>query len=274
MAMLQSLFAVRSCGLNRRVSEPLKLDSSTCCFFSKNVPNCEDKMDTHRKHQFGKVSFKAHALSSISVDLTEKKSRYMFRTENGGQVKVVVGKRQIKYLVHIEVSASQNGFAGDKLVLSWGIYRSDSASFIPLDFQSSSPKANEAVFEAPFMLNSFGSYGLEMEFESYLAPFYLSFLLKQPFTDDSTGSDMKSHRGKNFCVPVGFGSGSPSPLGLSFASDGSVNFALFSRNAESVILCLYDDDTSKKPVLEIELDPYINRTGHIWHASVGSRGAL
>ncbi|KAF6171647.1 hypothetical protein GIB67_042162 [Kingdonia uniflora] len=56
----------------------------------------------------------------------------------------------------------------------------------------------------------------------------------------------------------------PDPLGISFANDGSVNFALFSRNAESVVLCLYDG-VADKPSLEIDLDSYINRAGDIWH---------
>ncbi|GAB4841174.1 hypothetical protein Ancab_021918 [Ancistrocladus abbreviatus] len=285
MAILPASFSMASCCLNCGVKESLKMVSSSCYILGKRLPNGEDKLDMQSKILFGdraqqaaecssgKLSFKARAMSSIPVDQAEKKSsRYMFRTENGDQVKVAVGKKNIKYLVNIEVSSSEVGIAEDKLVLCWGIYKSDSSSFIPLDFQNSFPKSRNAVSEAPFTLNSFGTYGLEMEFESYLAPFYLSFLLKYPFTGDSNVSDIKSNRGTNFCVPVGLGSGSPSPLGLSFSFDGSVNFALFSRHARSVVLCLYDDKKSEKPALEIELDAYVNRTGDIWHASLDSQG--
>ncbi|KAH0876500.1 hypothetical protein HID58_063894 [Brassica napus] len=81
---------------------------------------------------------------------------------------------------------------------------------------------------------------------------------------------MLTHRDIKFCVPVGFTAGHPLPLGLSSGpdDDNSWNFAFFSRNAKSVVLCLYDDTTTDKPALELDLDPYVNRTGDVWHASV------
>ncbi|MCI29264.1 isoamylase 2 chloroplastic-like, partial [Trifolium medium] len=60
---------------------------------------------------------------------------------------------------------------------------------------------------------------------------------------------------------------------LELFPDGFSNFAVFSRHAESVVLCLYDndDDTGvEKPALEIDLDPYVNRSGDIWHISFES----
>lgn len=36
--------------------------------------------------------------------------------------------------------------------------------------------------------------------------------------------------------------GHAEPLGVDFRRDGSVNFALFSRHAEKVVLCLYEPD--------------------------------
>ncbi|KAG2267459.1 hypothetical protein Bca52824_062014 [Brassica carinata] len=63
--------------------------------------------------------------------------------------------------------------------------------------------------------------------------------------------------------------GRPLPLGLSSGpDDDSWNFAFFSRNSKSVVLCLYDDTTTDRPALELDLDPYVNRTGDVWHASV------
>jgi isoamylase len=110
-----------------------------------------------------------------------------------------------------------------------------------------------------------------LEFEAKQIPFYLSFLLKlQVQILSLSGLEIRSHRKTNFCVPVGFNTGYPAPLGLSFSPDGSMNFAIFSRNAESVILCLYDDTTADKPALELDLDPYVNRSGDVWHASFES----
>jgi glycogen operon protein len=57
--------------------------------------------------------------------------------------------------------------------------------------------------------------------------------------------------------------GYPLPMGSSLKPEG-VNFAVFSRNAETVTLVLFKSGI-EDPVAEILLDPKINRTGHIWH---------
>lgn len=59
------------------------------------------------------------------------------------------------------------------------------------------------------------------------------------------------------------GPGVPLPLGATVLPEG-VNFAIFSRHAESVSLVLFK--TGEGPRLaELVLDPVINRTGDIWH---------
>lgn len=55
--------------------------------------------------------------------------------------------------------------------------------------------------------------------------------------------------------------GSPHPLGATWDEEGT-NFALFSANAESVELCLFDDDGNET---RIELH---DRTAFVWHAYV------
>lgn len=162
------------------------------------------------------------------------------------------GNINTKHAVSVEASSLYL----DRLVLSWGIFRSDASSFMPV--------------ETPFVRGSVGSFTLELEFEAKQAPFYLSFLLRSPAEADSSSSiDIMSHRKTRFCVPIGFGSGHPAPLGLSTLKDGSLNFALFSRNAGRVVLCLYGKDPADhEPALELELDPYVNRTGDVWHASM------
>ncbi|KAH9615733.1 hypothetical protein KSS87_011405 [Heliosperma pusillum] len=252
----------------------------SCHLFSRRALNYQGHTDSHREFLFRQTAdlgtrsssteavLKAQASPRNSIDQDfERLSRYRFRTENGGQVTVAVGNKGVKYPVYIEFCPTCSNDNQNKLILSWGIYRSDSTSFIPLEFQSSAPSGQNSISDIPVLQNSYGSYVVEMEFESYLAPFYLSFLLKHP-----GNSEIKSHRNTNFCVPVGFSSGNPAPLGLSFSSDGRINFALFSGNVESVFLCLFDDNASEKPALEIELDPYVNRTGDIWHAAIDSAG--
>ena len=69
--------------------------------------------------------------------------------------------------------------------------------------------------------------------------------------------------------------GKPLVLGAVPFSDG-VNFAVFSRNAERVVLDLFDSAEDVAPVQSIEFDPEINRTGDVWHVFVKglSAGAL
>ncbi len=61
--------------------------------------------------------------------------------------------------------------------------------------------------------------------------------------------------------------GHPRPFGAQ-ALDGGVNFAVFSRNALAMTLCLYDSPEDGEAMMEIRLDPHQNRTGDIWHVLV------
>ncbi|AEE82713.1 isoamylase 3 [Arabidopsis thaliana] len=67
-------------------------------------------------------------------------------------------------------------------------------------------------------------------------------------------------------------SGEVSPLGVSQVDKG-INFALFSQNATSVTLCLSlsqsgKDDTDDDGMIELVLDPSVNKTGDTWHICV------
>ena len=53
--------------------------------------------------------------------------------------------------------------------------------------------------------------------------------------------------------------GHPYPLGATVEGDG-VNFAVFSRHATKVILCLFDDDGNENQVVTLP-----EREGHVWH---------
>jgi len=65
--------------------------------------------------------------------------------------------------------------------------------------------------------------------------------------------------------------GRPYPLGASLV-EGGVQFALFSRHATSVVLCLFEHAQQADPTREIGLDPSGNRTGDIWHIAVDGLG--
>ncbi|XP_058077799.1 isoamylase 2, chloroplastic [Magnolia sinica] len=212
-----------------------------------------------------------HLGTSSETEVLEKTPSYLFRTEIGGQVKVSVGRKNTKYAVYIEVSSLPKWSSEHNLALSWGVFRSDASRLMVLNSQSSDPNTSKSLSETtvqtPFVEKSLGRHAAELEFDSNQAPFYLSFLLHSSLGAAAGESGIRTHRKTSFCVPVGIGSGCPVPFGISFSRDGSVNFSLFSRNAERVALCLYGEMTDE-PSLEIDLDPYVNRTGDIWHVSM------
>lgn len=212
------------------------------------------------------------ATSRLSVEETEQKVTtfiqaqdlkkavpYLFRTGiSEGLVKVYVTKKKVSSFVYIEVSSLEFGEGEGTPVLCWGVYRAD----------SSSVDAGTGMNVTPLVKISQGKFTVELEFDAEQVPMYLSFLLRSSF---DSGLEIRSHLKRNFCVPVGFLPGYPAPLGFSFSPDGSMNFAVFSRHAEGVVLCLYDDDSGvEKPALELDLDPYVNRTGDIWHVAFES----
>lgn len=204
-----------------------------------------------------------------------RRSSYLFRMEVGGLVKVLVTAEGTKYAVHIEVSSLQQAIDGHDLMLSWGMYRSDSSKLYIPDTQTLASGMREGSttertsVKTPFTRNSSGRHTIKLEFNNNEAPFYLSFLLYSLSDAPAADFGIRTHRRTKFVVPVGIGPGCPLPLGVSTSDDGLTNFSLFSRNAEHVVLCLYDGETSQ-PSLEIELDPYVNRTGDIWHVSMES----
>ena len=65
--------------------------------------------------------------------------------------------------------------------------------------------------------------------------------------------------------------GKPSPIGATIEGDG-VNFSLFTRNATSVQLLLFDRPDEDHPRHVITLDPRRNRTYYYWHVWVRGIG--
>ncbi|MHB9296337.1 glycogen debranching protein GlgX [Pillotina sp. SPG140] len=57
------------------------------------------------------------------------------------------------------------------------------------------------------------------------------------------------------------------PLGVTLTETG-VNFAVFSRNATSLALVLFDNERPDSPFETIVLNPQKNRTGDVWHCYV------
>jgi isoamylase len=65
--------------------------------------------------------------------------------------------------------------------------------------------------------------------------------------------------------------GLPTPLGATWIpSEGSFNFAIYSKYADDVTVLLYGADEYTVPMLEYQFDPFTNKTGRIWHARISA----
>ncbi|KAM0054018.1 putative isoamylase [Helianthus debilis subsp. tardiflorus] len=274
MSMLSLSSATQPTCLTCGTIKISKLIIADSCKYGRRATQSFGRMDLGQNLVFGKTAkniikglyhnprFGVLAASTLPVIQTaEKLSTYLFRTEKGGNVTVVITRlKDGKYGLNVEISSLQLIGNDADIIMSWGVFRSDSSSLIPIH------SSDSGIFETPFAIDSLNKFSAELEFDASLAPFYISFLLKWHLNGETV--EIKSHRKTNFCFPVGVKSGRPGPLGVSYSADGSLNFALFSRNAKNVILCLFDDSSSEEPILEIDLDPYVNRSGDIWHVSM------
>jgi glycogen operon protein len=63
--------------------------------------------------------------------------------------------------------------------------------------------------------------------------------------------------------------GLPYPLGVSWsARDHAYNFALYSKHATSVRLLLFTAADTSVPRVDLALDPFVNKSGRVWHCRV------
>ncbi|KAL6842209.1 hypothetical protein ACP4OV_027972 [Aristida adscensionis] len=182
--------------------------------------------------------------------------RYRFRTDDDGVVDVAVarGDGAAGYAVAVEVRGGARARQGGLVLRAAG----SAGEGVPLAPVSAGAGAGAGALAAE----------LSFDADAALAPFHVSFLLA-----DAAGVEIRTHRGTHFRVPVGVGRGHPAPLGLSMSEDdGAANFAVYSKSARSVVLCLYDGHCGGggEPALEIELDHYVHRTGDVWHVSLQS----
>ena len=62
-------------------------------------------------------------------------------------------------------------------------------------------------------------------------------------------------------------SGNTLPFGATPVRSG-INFSVFSRNATSVILDIFENPEDSEPCFSYTLDPKLNRTGDMWHVCI------
>ncbi|GIL45006.1 hypothetical protein Vafri_2415 [Volvox africanus] len=228
-------------------------------------------------------------------------SRYRCHSKDGAVVDAVVDARNPQLIV-VRITASYANvphLAPQELQLHWGMYRASGTKWhhpreaVPPD-SSPEPGGNGAMRTAMTWDERGGVWAVRFEVPAQLAPLHLAFALYQQALDKYD----KPLRAPHFCVPVGMGAGRPEPLGASVVASKpggadptdprdvacAVNFAVFSRHASSIQLCLVrvkvpsaaeaaaaggpQEPLAVQNVLEIVLDPLTHRTGDVWHICV------
>ncbi|XP_024515414.1 isoamylase 2, chloroplastic isoform X1 [Selaginella moellendorffii] len=201
-------------------------------------------------------------------------AQYMFHAESGGQVRVSVQENSLKYMVNVEANLPDIFPGESHILLHWGLFRSDSTDWVLLEPNDAPASTkflggkNEAM-QTPMQQLASCVQTLQLELPLNMAPFYVSFVLCKPACKDSKDMWIKSNSGSNFCVPLGLRTGRPDPLGVTLEADGSANFALYSKNAANVTLCLYGPN-DVEPAMEIDLESVTHRTGDVWHVQLPS----
>eukprot|EP00198_Chlamydomonas_reinhardtii_P002453 XP_001691789.1 isoamylase-type starch debranching enzyme [Chlamydomonas reinhardtii] len=241
-------------------------------------------------------------------------TRYRRHSKAGAVVDATCEARDGKVIVRVTASyANAPHAAPSELQLHWGMYRASGTKWhhpkeaVPPD-STRLEQGGAGAMRTPMAWDGRagpggeGAWVLRFEVPAKLAPLHLAFSLYQPATDKYDVPVRAPH----FAVPVGMSAGSPQPLGASVVavsppgpSNGgfngfnghhgggsdprettcAVNFAVFSRHASSLQLCLVRLEGAEpeggaggplvaQSVLEVVLDPLTNRTGDVWHVCV------
>lgn len=189
--------------------------------------------------------------------------------------------------VYSAVQRSDNGYkvifsipgeslpAGVAPKLHWGLYRNNPTWVHPQDVIPPDSWRDEATGAMRSHLHynqQQDVWALEMHVPRNMAPVNLGFVLWYPELSEFDGA----RSGRHFAVPVGHAAGKPQPLGPTLVAAGqaarpqdaacTLNFAVFSRHASEMSLCLMRADGSG--YLEVSLDPITNKSGDVWHVQL------
>lgn len=209
-----------------------------------------------------------------------KEQKFVYYVDGGGKILAFVNEAGGKFKLHLEANLDTVQHSKETPVfLHWGLFRSDLSAWVmvdPIDAPLGTKYLTDDIdaMQTPWRSTPQGHLAMDLEFNAAQAPFAVNFVLYQPGSAGSSeGRWFRSTKDSNFCIPIGMGKGRPEPLGVTWERDGSVNFALYSRAAEGVVLCLYQGE-EPDPSMEIDLEPSLHRTGDTWHVSLNGVGSF
>ncbi|KAF5835118.1 glycoside hydrolase superfamily [Dunaliella salina] len=228
------------------------------------------------------------APSALQFGSTQDEHAHRFITKQGSTVSAMVvssasGGAQV--LIFVQGSKLPKDAASPPN-LHWGMYRAVRSQWHhPKDAVPPGSTLDQATkgMRTPLSWQSTSqSWVTTLSVPVKLLPLSLAMVLYFPDTDSY---DNPRH-GSYMAVPLGMDAGTPSPAGASIVAVSNasspqqasctVNFAVFSRHAASISLCIVRVKPGEDPnsalqgsgVLEIALDPVTNKTGDMWHVCV------
>lgn len=227
------------------------------------------------------------AASSVSPARAQEQAidvtMYNFVTSQRHQVQTSVERLKDSYVAKVEVTVP-TASKGKDLYISWGAYRASAAKWfhpappkISVPGSEQDPHSSKAQRIKLKSANKGATYSTQFKVQLQLAPVTLGFRIFIPGEGSngaSAGQYMSPAGARHFSMPVGLQPGWPLPQGPAAAAvseDGTtcdLNFAVRSRHAASMALCLVRQPTDVQPnggYIEIALDPLVHKTGDMWH---------
>jgi len=158
-------------------------------------------------------------------------------------------------------------------VLHWGMFRAGNKRWIhPREVVPPNSSLDERSGGMRTLLEARPQGALEarLRVPAELAPVTLACTGCAVDSASGRAEYLSLRSGLHCSIPLGMSPGSAEPLGATVGST-AVNFAVASRAATAVSLVLIRDRSragQENTCLEVALDPYLNRTGDIWHVSL------
>ena len=171
---------------------------------------------------------------------------------------------------HVEVTVMIE--SSEDVDVLWGVYRAS-----PDAWQF--PKAVEALDTSmddeigamctPMTRQGDGTYMANFRIPQKLSPLTFAYALRT-----SSGNTLIPMGGTHFTVQIGIEPGKADVLGPRVHQD-KIYFAVECQGAEYVNLVLVlQGENGDYTVQDVALDPFVNRTGTIWHASIKKRDTI
>jgi len=207
---------------------------------------------------------KATVTRASTLGSLEQQHQYKLRSSRNKFIAVGMTESRGKTTVSITLEEPE----GDAM-LRWWTFR-ESSENIEVAYTEACKAtilSDDGALLTPFTEGNGGQAVVALNFPSSDAPFYIGFNVT--YTVGPKAIQLRPPDQSYFACPVGFIPGSPLPLGA-FSYGDWVNFTVPAAGSSPPALCLGSGKAGHEPSIdfELELNPFLHRTGDIWHCAL------